>query len=267
MGVHTVEKKSVTAITVDEIREAQLNDPECTEARRRIIVGEKTPYKEDERGLIVRVADIDGAVQILVPLALRQRVLYLSHYTPLAGHPGITKQFYTMRQNFYWPSMSADVRKVSQNCDVCAQERIKLRTHFAPLKLFPAQRPLEFVAIDILGPLERSAADGSRYILVMTDRFSKLTKAVPLKKITAHKVAQAFLEHWCFNYGFPAMLLSDNGSQFTAALFKTVCTELGIRQLFTTAYHPQTNGQVERFNRTILAGIRAFRDGNPKCWP
>ena len=267
VGVHSVEQKSVSALTIDEIREAQLNDPECTDARRRMAVGEATPYKEDERGLIVRVADIDGTIQILVPLGLRQRVLYLSHYTPLAGHPGITKPFYTMRQTFYWPSMSADVRKVSQNCDVCAQERIKLRTHSAPLKLFPAQKPLEFVAIDILGPLERAAVDGSRYILVMTDRFSKLTKAVPLKKITAHKVAQAFLEHWCFNYEFPAILLSDNGSQFTAALFKTVCTELGIRQLFTTAYHPQTNGQVERFNRTILAGIRAFRADNPKYWP
>ena len=128
--------------------------------------------------------------------------------------------------------MAADIRKVSQNCEACAKERIKLRTHSAPLKLFPARKPLEFVAIDILGLIEKTS-DGFQYILVMTDRFSKLTKVVPLKKITAHTVAQAFLVHWCFNYGLPAVLLSDNGSQFTAALFKTVCTELGIRQSFT----------------------------------
>ena len=137
VGVHTVEQKSVTAITVDEIGEAQLNDPKCKEARRRIEADETTQYKEDERGLIVKVADIDETIQILLPLNLRQRVLYLLHYTFLAGHPGITKQFYTMRKTFYWPSMPADVRKVSQNCHVCAQERKKLRTHSAALKVFP----------------------------------------------------------------------------------------------------------------------------------
>ena len=215
----------------------------------------------------MRIAETDGTLQIFVPLKIRQRVLYLSHYTPLAGHPGITKQFYTMRQTFYWPGMVADIRKTLQNCHACVQERIKLRTHSAPMKLFPARRPLEFVAIDILGPLEKDATDGSRYILVITDRFSKLTKAIPLRKIGALQVAQAFLVHWCFNYGFPAVLLSDNGSQFTAALFKTVCTELGIKQVFTTTYHPQTNGQAEKFNRTILAGIRAFRAENPRRWP
>ena len=161
----------MTALTIDEISEVQLNDPECTEACRHIAAGDATRFKEDERGLIVRVADIDGIIQILVPLKLSQRVLCLSHYTPLVGHPGITEQFYTMRQTFYWPTMAADVRKVSQNCDLCAQERIKLRSHSAPLKLFPAQRTLEFVAFDILGPLERAAADGSRYILVMTEGF------------------------------------------------------------------------------------------------
>ena len=61
--------------------------------------------------------------------------------------------------------------------------------------------------------------------------------------------------------------LSDNGSQFTAGLFKMVCTHLGIRQAFTTTYHPQTNGQVDRFNRKILTGIRGFLADNTRDWP
>ena len=101
----------------------------------------------------------------------------------------------------------------------------------------------------------------------MTDRFSKLTRAVPVRSITARTVSKAFVQYWILAYGAPALLLSDNGPQLTSKLFQFVCTELGVRNAFTTAYHPQTNGQVERFNRTILASLRAFVGDNPKAWP
>ena len=102
--------------------------------------------------------------------------------------------------------MSADIRNVSFNCHACAKERVKLRAHSAPLKLFQAKAPLEYVAIDIQGPLPR-ASDRSKYLLVITDRFSKLTRAVPLRSITAFTVAKAFVQHWILAYGAPAFLL------------------------------------------------------------
>ena len=108
---------------------------------------------------------------------------------------------------------------------------------------------------------------GHIYLLVITDRFSKLTRVVPLKSITAYQVAKAFVTHWVVCYGAPAHLLSDNGSQFTSKLFLHVCSELKIRNAFTTTYHPQTNGQAERFNRTILTGLRAFVSEHPRSWP
>ena len=83
----------VSALTIDEICEAHLEDVECKEARRPLASGEYAQYKEDQRSLLAQIADIDGAVQTLIPLKLRKRVLFLTHYTPLAGHPGITKQF------------------------------------------------------------------------------------------------------------------------------------------------------------------------------
>ena len=142
---------------------------------------------------------------------------------------------------------------------------MSLRKHSSFLKLFPPTRPLEFVAIDILGPLARTT-QGNRFLLVISDRFSKLTKTVPLKRITAYTIARAFCDQWVFVYGAPVYLLSDNGRQFTAKFFQEVCTKMGIRNLFTTTYHPQTNGQVERFNRTILAGLRRFASEDQKHW-
>ena len=91
-----------------------------------------------------------------------------------------------------------------------------------------------------------------------------MVRTIPLKNITAATVSKDFCGHWVFQYGPRAHLLSDNGGQFTAKFFQDVCAILGVRKLLTTAYHPQTNGQVERFNRTILAGLR--REALPLQW-
>jgi transposase InsO family protein len=128
------------------------------------------------------------------------------------------------------------------------------------LKVFPASSPLEYVSIDLLGPLPKTA-HGNRFLLVMTDRFSKLTRTVPLRTTTAFVFAKAFCEHWVFCYGPPRHVLSENGPQFAAKFFQAVCRKLGIEKVFSSAYHPQTNGQVERFNRTIVNSLRGYLAG------
>ena len=132
-----------------------------------------------------------------------------------------------------------------------------LRKRKQHVSLFPAHEPLEFLAIDILGPLPKTPR-GNQFILVVCDRFTKLVRTIPLRTITSLAVAQAFCYHWVFVYGMPKTLLSDNGTQFSSKFFQACCIELGIKQVFTTAYHPQCNGQVERFNRTILSQLRAY---------
>ena len=132
--------------------------------------------------------------------------------------------------------------------------------------LFPATTPLECVAIDILGPLPKSK-DGYRFILVVTDRFTKLTYAFPLRHIKADDIAQMFVNEWVFKYGPPSELVSDNGSQFVSTLSQEVCTELSIENAFTTTYHPQTNGQAERFNRSLAAMLRCYVEDHPTEWP
>ena len=93
-----------------------------------------------------------------------------------------------------------------------------------------------------------------------------MTKTVPLRTVTALSVSRAFCDHWAYVYGPPVSLLTDNGPQFTAKFFQAVCAELGIQKVFTTAYHPQTNGQVERYNRTILASLRGYVAARQDDW-
>ena len=85
------------------------------------------------------------------------------------------------------------------------------------MRLFPATEPFAAVAIDLLGPLPRTP-EGYEYILVICDRFTKVTRAVPLRDITALDGLSAFLDTWVASYGIPDSVLSDNGPQFAAVL-------------------------------------------------
>ena len=263
--VFEINTNNLQPLTVEELIRAQAEDSDCMDIKKKMSSGETLPFTEDKRGLIVRTAPIDGVEQIYAPKVLRSRILLLAHYPRLVGHPGGTRMYQTLRRTFYWPSMALDVFNTVRQCSACAKERLSLRKHSKFLKLFPAQRPLEFVAIDILGPLPRTK-NGYKYLAVITDRYSKFTQTVPLRNVTAWTLAKAFCDHWAFIFGPPKYLLSDNGGQFISKFFQSVCNILGTRNLFTTSYHPQTNGQVERYNRTILAGLRSYCSEHGKDW-
>ena len=131
------------------------------------------------------------------------------------------------------------------------------------MRLFPPMKLLECEVIDILGPLPTSKA-GSNFLLVMAYRFYKLTHVTQLKCIKTLKVAFAFVNDWVFKYGAPDSVVFDNGSQFVAHFFQRICALL--LNLFTTTYHPQTNGQVERFTRSLMAMLRCYLSDHPEDW-
>ena len=207
----------------------------------------------------------DELVQIVLPETLRPRVLQLCHYTIVAGHPGLNRMYYQIRNVYYWPQLAADMAATVRNFRSCARNRVKLRRHTNYLKLFTATKPFESVSIDILGLLPKSRRR-KRFLLVTTDRFSKLTAVVPLRNVNAYSTAVAFCEAWLFKYGPPKTLLSDNGKQFASRFFLSLCQLLGVTNAFTSAYHPQASGQVERYNRAILSMLRCYVEEHQNDW-
>jgi Integrase zinc binding domain len=127
-----------------------------------------------------------------------------------------------MRRRFYWRNMNKEGEETVRHCTVCAKNRVTERKRTSFLKLlFPASGPLEFVAMEILGPLPKTE-HGNRFLLVISDRFSKLTRMVPLRTITTLGVAKTFCDAWAFSYGPPRYLITDNGTQFNAKIFLAV---------------------------------------------
>ena len=173
--------------------------------------------------------------------------------------------YHHVRSAYYCTQMAADIYRTVRTCNACAKNRVKLRKRTHPLRLFPAQRPLESFSIDILGPLTKTKK-GNRFLFVITDRFTKLTQVIPLRRIDGYTVAVAFVEAWIMKYGPPKTLISDNGKQFAAKFFQALCSVLGLSNIFTSLYHPQTNGQVERYNRTILAILRNYVNEHQDDW-
>jgi len=133
------------------------------------------------------------------------------------------------------------------------------------MRLFPATESFAALAIDLLGPLPRTP-EGYEYILVICDRFTKITRAVPLRDITALDVHSAFLDTWVASYVLPDSMLSDNGPQFAAVLWQGVLKVLGIDTNYATPYHPQSNGQVERFNKTLVKQFRHYVSEHVVTW-
>ena len=258
------EESGLIPVTVSEILQGQREDSYCRAMTSE--VGKAGSHFEVNRiGLLCRKAPVDGSLQVVIPQSLRARVLYLSHYPRLQGHPGATRMYETMRRDYYWPHMASDIHQTVTDCRSCARVRGTLRRHQKKLTLFPAAGPLEFVAMDLFGPLPKTA-HGNKHILVITDRFTKMCRAIPLRTAQAPQVAQAFLDSWVYPYGVPDTLLTDNGPQFTAKFFESVCGLLGIRHVLTTAYHPQTNGQAERFNRTLGTRLRHYVTEHQRDW-
>ena len=253
-------------ITRDEVLDAQRYDDFCQTILARQNHHRDSAFFEDDYGILRRRhPTINGLEQIVLPETLRPRILDLAHYSKFAGHPGQTRMYRHLRATYYWPQMAADAYKTVRTCKTCAKNRVKLRKRTHPLRLFPARSPLEALSIDILGPLTKTKK-GYRFLLLVTDRFTKLTQVIQLRRIDAYTVAVAFVEHWIFKYGPRKTLISDNGKQFASKFFQAVCSLLGLSNIFTSPYHPQTNGQVERYNRTILAMLRNYVNEHQNDW-
>lgn len=252
----------LTPVAFEDLVADQATDALCKVIRKKMAAG-KAPNFSVKDGALYREG-LDGD-QLVVPHKHRARLLHLAHFPTTEGHPGSNRMYYSMRRRFYWPSMATDAYGVVTRCAACAQSRLALRRHTAPMRLFPATEPLTEVNVDILGPLPVSLTR-NKYVLAFTDRFSKVVRCVALKKVTAVTVASALVEVWVASYGPPDVLLSDQGSQFMSKFFIAVCRTLGIETRESTPYHPQTNGQVERYNRTIIKQLRHYVADNPQRW-
>ena len=121
------------------------------------------------------------------------------------------------------------------------------------------QRHFNHIHVDLVGPLPPS--NGFTYLLMVVDRFTRWPEAIPLSNTITHTCAQALVTHWIARFGVPMNMYSDRGLQFTSQLWASISKLFGTKLHHTTAYHPQSNGLVERFHRHLKSALRAHLSG------
>jgi len=256
---------TVRSIDRDVVLSAQADDGYCKEIVKALHAGRRIPFFEDPDGVLRRRAAPDGAHQVVVPASLQEQVLHLEHDATLAGHPGESRMYAAMRRYYCCVGMAADVVSYVRSCDSCAQQRVRPLARRSLLTLFPATMPFQDIAVDLYGPLERTAA-GHPFILVITDRFTKLMRAIQMDCTSAVDCASVVLDYWVGAFGPPDRLLSDGGPQFTSHFWGQVCNLLSIEPKVTSPSHPQTNGQTEWFNRTTHTILNYYMAQHPRSW-
>ena len=258
--------QSVTSsldLTRDEVKGAQESDKFCQSLEVGTAKG-RSEYFLDEGELIYRRRK-NGEHQLVIPASLVDRVIGLNHDPVTAGHPGRNRTLDILCLRFYWPGMRRNVEAYVQKCHTCQQT--KPRHEFrAPMgEVTEPTTPFEVTAMDVLGPFPRTE-NGNRYLLTFMDHLTHYPEAIPIKQMTAEECARAYATHIIARHGSGSKLISDQGRNFTSAFFRETCKILGIRQIFTTAYHPQANGKLERLHRTLAESLSHYVNASGNNW-
>ena len=203
--------------------------------------------------------------QAIVPQTQRRLVLRLSHDVPSSGHLGIRKTLSKVRQNYYWPGLEQDVKIYVTGCDTCQKAKEPIPTKRAPMQVARSGYPMERIAVDMLGELPVTER-GNKYVLVVSDYLTKWTESYPMGNMEAATVAKLLVEQLFSRFGIPDQIHSDQGRQFESKLFAEMCELLHIDKTKKTPYHPQLDGMVERFNKTLCSMIRAHINENHSNW-
>lgn len=197
----------------------------------------------------------------IVPDSLQQPLI--RHFHQL-GHYGFRKTASLLTTRYFWPNMRDAIKRYCRACETCQRSKVGRHTTAGSSAFDLPSNRLEVVHIDIVGPLpvpdrkyDVSCGLTPRYLLTMIDRSTSWIEATPLESVSAESVASAFISTWVSRFGVPLYIVTDRGPQFEAEFFSRVAKVVGFHRLRTTAYHPQTNGKIERAHRTLKAILKA----------
>ncbi|KAJ9509253.1 hypothetical protein QJQ45_001711 [Haematococcus lacustris] len=223
-------------------------------------------YDQDQHGLY-RTRERN---QIVVPNCpeLKTRILVEMHDAQFAGHVGITKTLERISRMFWWPRMRSEVRHYVANCDACQRNKsvnTKPGGLLTPLAI-PYDR-WESISMDLITKLP-PGEHGFDAIAVFVDRLSKMVHFVPCREsMNAESFARLFIDNVFKHHGVPREIISDRGSHFTNHFWASIMTILGVKECKSSAYHPQSDGQTERYNRTLEEMLRHYISPAQSDWP
>ncbi|KAA0064005.1 pol protein [Cucumis melo var. makuwa] len=245
------------------IIDAQNNDPYLVEKRGLAEARQTTEFSLSSDGGLL----FEGRLCVPSDGVIKTELLSEAHSSPFSMHPGSTKMYQDLKRVYWWRNMKREVAEFVSKCLVCQQvkaPRQKPAGLLQPLSI--PEWKWENVSMDFITGLPRTLR-GFTVIWVVVDRLTKSAHFVPGKSTyTASKWAQLYMSEIVRLHGVPVSIVSDRDARFTSKFWKGLQTAMGTRLDFSTAFHPQTDGQTERLNQVLEDMLRACALEFPGSW-
>ncbi|CAN0827436.1 Transposon Tf2-9 polyprotein [Linum grandiflorum] len=244
---------SVRPLLHDKIREKQEKDPKLSQIIEDIKEGKVSSF-EMVNGLL----KLNGRVCVPHVDDLRKDILDEAHSSVYAMHPGVTKMYQTIKPHFWWFGMKKDVAKHVFTCLVCQQTKMEHQAPAGLLQSLPIPEwKFEKITMDFVCGFPPTR-EGKDAVWVIVDRMTKVSRFIPIKFKPSNEVlAKLYVEHIVRLHGVPLSIVSDRDPSFTSHFWESLHTAMGTKLHFSTAYHPQTDGQSERTILTLEELLRA----------
>ncbi|GFU27082.1 retrovirus-related Pol polyprotein from transposon 412 [Trichonephila clavipes] len=189
--------------------------------------------------------------QLVIPEMRKREILEIAHESVFGAHLGAHKTIQRIKFSFYWPGMVKEIKAYCSSCHGCQLKKVIRSVDKIPIThVSRPELPFQVVNVDLIGPVDPVSSQGHKYILCLMDQHSRWPEAIPLKSLTAKSTCEALLEIFS-RTGIPEVIVMDNATNFTASLTQEFLKILGACPRFSTPYHPEGNGLIERWNQTL----------------
>ena len=196
---------------------------------------------------------------LLAPKPHRHMIIQSAHCDISAGHGGVDRTANRVMQHYWWPGLESEVKRYVASCEICQTSRAEkeppARLQSLPVCTMPNMR----VHIDLFGDL-RTSHSGKKWIMVMTDAFTKYVELEAIENKSAETCARVFFERWLCRHTAPLYVCSDRGKEWINHVMDLVCELWGVTRLRTSAFHPATNSSAEVYNKSLIKYMRAMLD-------
>jgi transposase InsO family protein len=231
---------------------------------------EKDPYYDD---VMPGLWMYDGLwyfqdrVAVPADQELRKRIIAECHDCPSAGHLGHTKTLQRVARRFWWPHMSRSIYSYVVSCPSCQRNKPVMQRPLGLLQPLPVpSSKWEQITMDLITDLPVTKR-GHDAVVTFVDRLTKMVHFAPTTKTAgAEVIANVFVRTWYKHHGLPRIIISDRDRRFLSHFWQALFKSLGTELRFSTAFHPQTDGQSERANRTLEEVLRHFVSPRQDDW-
>ncbi|XP_043604719.1 uncharacterized protein LOC122577454 [Bombus pyrosoma] len=195
----------------------------------------------------------------------RNKIIQEKHESSVAGHKGVTKTYQRIRQHYYWENMKKEIQEYVRACKECQLKKLtRIKTKQPMVLTDTPGRAFDKISMDIVGPLPKTQRE-NEYILTIQDLLTKYSLGIPIKGTSSAEIADVFIKQFICRFGSPRAILTDQGANFTSSLIKKVAKKFRIKRYTTTAYHPQSNGSIERSHHVLKEYLKLYIE-NSRNW-